>query len=185
MDKKVLRQEMKKKITEIPVFEKKKIEEKIAESLFASPWWKTSTTIGITISKPYEWDTEKIIRKGWEEGKKIVVPKCEPATYMLDFRQLQHFSQLECVYHDIWEPITSETEEIQKNEIDLMIVPGLLFDRNGYRVGYGGGYYDRYLDGFMKETLAVTSHMQVVDSVPVDKYDLPVNHIITEKGILF
>lgn len=185
MDKKQMRQEMKKKLAELPVATKRNIEERIAASLFSSEWWKSSETVGITISKPYEWDTERIIRKGWEEGKKIVVPKCEPATFMLDFREIHHFSQLECVYHDIWEPVTTETEEIEKNQIDLMIVPGLVFDKRGYRIGYGGGYYDRYLDGFLKETIAVTSSMQIMDTVPIDKYDLAVNHIITENGILF
>lgn len=185
VNKQKLRQETKKMLQGITEKEKKEIEEKIAGWLFSSPWWINSQIIGITVSKPYEWDTEKIIRQGWKEDKTIVVPKSQPSNFMLDFRQIQHFSQLESGYQDLWEPITSQTKEIKKNEIELMIVPGLLFDKKGFRVGYGGGYYDRYLEGFTNETLAVTSHRQVIDSVPVDTYDLPVKHIITEEGILF
>lgn len=185
MNKKQLRHEARKMLKLIPASVKKEMEQQMTGWLFNSSWWKESRVIGITVSTAYEWDTKKIIQQGWREGKVIAVPKCQPTVGGLDFRKLQHFSELECVYQDLWEPSVQKTTEIKKDEIELMLVPGLLFDKKGYRIGYGGGYYDRYLIGFAKETLAIASEKQIIESIPVDRYDLPVKHIVTEKGILF
>ncbi len=82
----------------------------IAQKLFKDPLWQSAHTIGITISSPPEVDTYQIIRKAWDEGKRIVIPKCLPKDRKMDFRVLDRFDQLESVYFGLLEPIESKTD---------------------------------------------------------------------------
>ncbi|MFC5463135.1 5-formyltetrahydrofolate cyclo-ligase [Lederbergia graminis] len=156
----------------------------IAQTLFSSNEWKEADTIAITVSNFPEVDTRQIIRKGWEQGKRMVVPKCIPKTREMKFKEISSFAQLEIIYHGLLEPKNDETKEIPKNEIKLMIVPGLAFNVKGYRLGFGGGYYDRYLSDFTGRTLALAFSEQVLDEIPIESFDLPVMKIITEMKII-
>ncbi|SDK54790.1 5-formyltetrahydrofolate cyclo-ligase [Sediminibacillus albus] len=169
----------------LPSERRRAIEEGIARHLFDSSFWQSADMVALTVSQKHEWDTSTIIEQAWKENKTVCVPKCFPAKPELVFYQLQSYSQLECVYMDLLEPNPELTCPIDKQRIDLVIVPGLFFDRDGYRVGYGGGYYDRYLAGFQNLTLALTSNEQMIEECPRDDYDIPVDHIITEDGLLF
>ena len=71
------------------------------------------------------------------------------------------------------------------SEVDLIIVPGVAFDKCGYRIGYGGGYYDRFLSNLDHVTkISLAFNMQLIDKIPTDHFDIPVNYIITEKEII-
>jgi 5-formyltetrahydrofolate cyclo-ligase len=155
----------------------------IATKLFNHPAWKDATTIGITVSRRREIDTFFIIEHAWNEGKKIAVPKCVLKNNGLDFRELTSFDQLEVVYMDLKEPSLLKTQAVDAEKIDLLIVPGLAFDRSGYRIGYGGGYYDRYLSTYANKTLALAFECQIVEKLPREPFDLPVEEIITEEKI--
>ena len=154
----------------------------IAQSLFKDEWWKSASTVGITISKPPEVDTYQIIRKAWDEGKRVVVPKCFSKERRMDFRVLENFDQLETVYFSLLEPIESQTTLIDPQEIELLLVPGLAFTKAGFRLGVGGGYYDRFLEVNHVNTLSLAFHQQIVPEIPLEKHDLPVMKIITDKG---
>ena len=155
----------------------------IAQLLFQDPLWKEANTVGVTISKSPEVDTYQIIRKAWDEGKQVVIPKCLPKKKEMVFRTLTKFNQLESVYYGLLEPIEAVTREIPANEIDLIIVPGLAFTKNGYRIGFGGGYYDRYLAGFAGQTISLAFTPQIVVELPIEEHDIPVNKIITVKKV--
>lgn len=157
---------------------------KIAQRLFEEENWKQANVVGITISKPPEVDTYQIIRKAWELGKQVVVPKCYPKEKKLSFRMLTEFSQLESVYYGLLEPIEEQTKEVLPENIDLLIVPGLAFTREGFRLGFGGGYYDRYLPDFLGETLSLCFHSQVISLFPIEKHDIPVSKIITNNEVI-
>lgn len=154
---------------------------KIAQRLFCSPSWQDANTIGITVSKMPEVDTYQIIRKAWEENKQVVVPKCNPIDKTMTFRTLTAFNQLESVYYGLFEPIESETEEVNRGLIDLIIVPGLAFDKCGFRVGFGGGYYDRYLQGYHGKKVSLAFSQQIVHTLPIESHDIPIDKIFTEK----
>ncbi|WP_066312209.1 5-formyltetrahydrofolate cyclo-ligase [Bacillus sp. FJAT-29814] len=157
---------------------------KIAQTLYQQDEWKKSATIGITISRVPEVDTYPIIRKAWESGKRVVVPKCDPKEKVLSFRTLTDFSQLESVYFGLLEPIIEETTEMDPKEIDLLIVPGLAFTREGYRLGFGGGYYDRFLLDFTGKTISLAFPEQMIPRFPIEKFDIPVSKIITTNEII-
>lgn len=78
-----------------------------------------------------------------------------------------------------------EKEEIVLAEIDVVVVPGVAFDRNGYRMGYGGGYYDNFLPKLRPDTkkIAVAFNMQIRDLVPIELHDVKMDMIITEQKV--
>jgi 5-formyltetrahydrofolate cyclo-ligase len=157
---------------------------KIAMSLFEESDWKQAKVIGITVSKQPEVDTYQIIRKAWELGKQVVVPKCIPSNRQLTFRTLTDFTQLESVFYGLLEPIEDFTTEIKSKDIDLLIVPGLAYTSKGYRLGFGGGYYDRFLSDFTGKTLSLAFNFQVIPQFTVEKHDLPVSKIITNNEVI-
>ncbi|ARC31533.1 MULTISPECIES: 5-formyltetrahydrofolate cyclo-ligase [Bacillus] len=160
------------------------LSEQIAVSLYAQKEWVEAETIGITLSMENEVNTYPIIEKAWEEGKKVVVPKCNTGTRTMSFRQISNFDQLETVYMHLREPIPSLTEEVNADEINLQIVPGVAYTERGERIGYGGGYYDRYLVRYKGKTLSLAYDFQMVKQIPVEPFDKNVEKIITEKGTM-
>ncbi|KPU53182.1 5-formyltetrahydrofolate cyclo-ligase [Bacillus wiedmannii] len=160
------------------------LSEQIAFSLYAQKEWAEAKTVGITLSMENEVNTYAIIEKAWEEGKKVVVPKCNKETRTMSFRQISNFNQLEIVYMNLREPIPARTEEVNADDIDLQIVPGVAYTERGERIGYGGGYYDRYLLHYKGKTLSLAYSFQIVEHIPVEPFDKNVEKIITEKGTM-
>lgn len=152
----------------------------IRSRLLEDPAFKAADTIGITISAFPEVDTVPVIEHCWKNGKRIAVPKCNPLTRTMDFYEIVNFDQLETVYMKLKEPKVSETAYLAPEQIDMMLVPGVVFSRSGYRIGFGGGYYDRYLSNYPGVTRSLAFDMQIADSVPVEVHDVPVEGIYTE-----
>lgn len=100
----------------------------------------------------------------------------------MQFREMRSYDELENVYMDLFEPRMDATQLITSDQIDLIIVPGLVFDRRGYRIGYGGGYYDRYLQTYQGLKISLAYSFQTTDTLPHEEFDIPVDHIITEDG---
>ncbi|WP_309545138.1 5-formyltetrahydrofolate cyclo-ligase, partial [Halobacillus trueperi] len=67
--------------------------------------------------------------------------------------------------------------------IDLLLVPGLLFNEKGYRIGYGGGYFDRFIEGFPGKTLMIASDRQEYSPLPFEEFDQRVEYVLTESGV--
>lgn len=179
-----LRNEMKAKLKALSSEQHRTWSCEIANHLTQSEYWKNANTIGITISRYPEVDTEPIIRQAWAEGKRIVVPKCNPSEKSMTFRTLNSFDELEVVYFGLKEPIESITEPIDKQSIDLLVVPGLVYSQEGYRIGFGGGYYDRFLIDYPKVSLSLAFRIQMTSHLPKETHDLPVEFIITNEGIV-
>jgi 5-formyltetrahydrofolate cyclo-ligase len=175
---------MKGKLRALSKTRRQEIEEKLTLNLLASSLWNEAKTIGITISQGVEWNTEAIIKNGWKEGKRMVIPKCLPKTSELVFYEFESYSELETTSLNLLEPVPEKTKKIEKEAIDLLIVPGLIFDKFGYRIGFGGGYYDRFLAHFSKETVSILSRNQLVASLPKEEFDIPVKHLLTEEGLV-
>lgn len=157
---------------------------KIANKLFEDEDWKNTNVVGITVSKFPEVDTYQIIRKAWEQGKKVVVPKCYPTNKEMVFYLLSEFSQLESVFFGLLEPREDCSEAVDASQIDLMIVPGLAYTKEGYRIGFGGGYYDRYLKNYTGRSLTLAFDVQIIPQFVVEKYDMPISKIITNTEII-
>ncbi|MCM3692422.1 5-formyltetrahydrofolate cyclo-ligase [Neobacillus niacini] len=157
---------------------------KIARNLYNHEDWKQAKVIGVTISKQPEVDTYQIIRKAWESGKEVVAPKCHPKEKILTFHKITQFSQLESVFYGLLEPIIEKTIEVMPKDIDLLIVPGLAFTREGFRLGFGGGYYDRYLPQYSGKTISLAFDFQVIPQFTIEEHDIPVSIIITNDEVI-
>ena len=153
----------------------------IEHRLYEEEWWQEAKTVGITVAIGREIETRNMIARGWQEGKQIAVPKSDPERGNLQFFVITSFDQLKSGHYGIPEPNPDKTRPIETNAIDLVIVPGLVFDQQGFRIGYGGGFYDRFLAEYSNKTLALAFEMQLVPEIPRDSFDMPVHRLITEK----
>lgn len=183
MNKVGLRKEIIAELKAVPQYEKERIEARLYTYLMSTKQWNEAKTIGITISRDFEWDTSLIIQSSLAAGKRVCAPKCEPKTRGMEFYSFTSKEELEVVYYGLLEPQDNEENHVPKEEIDLLIVPGVVFSNAGYRIGFGGGYYDRYLTDYKNETLSLVSDIQLVDEVPFESFDIPVQALITEKGL--
>lgn len=184
MTKKVARNAMREQLTGLDKITYKnysiQIEKKFLSYIAASD----ISTIALTISSFPEVETWGIIKQLWNMEKNVVVPKCNPSDRTMIFYQIQNFDQLEQVYMHLLEPNPNVTKAYTPQEIDLIVVPGIVYSKKGYRVGYGGGYYDRFLMDYKGETLSLAFDMQIVDTIAIDVFDLPVDKIITPTEIV-
>ncbi|MCD6434896.1 MAG: 5-formyltetrahydrofolate cyclo-ligase [Clostridiales bacterium] len=116
---------------------------------------------------------------------KIFIPRINPITKKMDiYPYTSHTDLIESKY-GILEPKENSYAVINPEILEIVITPGVVFDTEGYRVGYGGGYYDRLFEKIGDKVLkiAVGFELQVVDKVPRDKYDKSVDYLITENQI--
>lgn len=185
LEKKRLRAQMKERLSAIDETQIKNKSAAIHESLLYHPFWKQSRTLGITLSTKHEIDTRALIEQAWSASKQVVAPKCLPKSKTLDFRQITAFHQLEAVFHGLMEPVVDMTRHVDPSNIDLIVVPGLCFDERGFRIGYGGGYYDRLLSDYKGIKLAMAYDEQLIKKVPDEKFDVPVDVIFTPTQVIY
>lgn len=131
-----------------------------------------------------EINTDFIIEWLWQQNKQVLVPLCRPETREMAMFPITAFSDLEPGYFGIREPKTNLRPPVAKEMIDLVAVPAVAFDRRGYRIGYGGGYYDRFLAGLNIPRIGLAFSCQIIPEAPVDTYDLAVRGIVTEQGYM-
>lgn len=169
---------------EIPINLRKEYNQNIHERLFLSNEFKDCNMLFIYISFGSEIDTITIINKALQMNKTVFVPKVEKND--MNFYELHSLDGLIRSKFGILEPDSSIDQIYTSNSLadgnKLMILPGLAFDRLGNRIGYGAGYYDRYLDRHSHKEwtkLALSYNFQIMDPLTVSKHDIPADFIIT------
>ncbi len=157
----------------------------IINNIIESDFYRKAKIIMCFISFGNEVDTHDFIKYSLDNNKEIAVPITFPENRELKPSLLKSFDELEPGFYDILTPKEEFIRFIDPNDLDLIIVPGVVFDRNGYRVGYGGGYYDRFLAKLPGvPRLAISFDLQIIDQVPREDFDIPVDYIYTEKQII-
>lgn len=185
MEKTLFRKETLAKRGKLGKDEHKIFSNKIIESVINSNFYKNAKTIMTFISFGDEVDTQNFIKYAIRDNKNIVVPITIPETKELKVSKVNNFNELEEGFYNILTPKEEFIRYMDPNEIDLILVPGVTFDRDGYRVGYGGGYYDRFLSKLDKViTIGIAFDLQVTNKVPRESFDIPVDYIYTEKEII-
>lgn len=157
------------------------------EKLLSTNLYKNANTIMAYIDFRNEVQTEKIIKTAIADGKKVVIPISIVKTRQLILSELINYdSELESGAYGILEPKKEYLRETNPETVDLVLIPGVAFDKRGYRIGYGAGYYDRFLEKVRKDTskIALAFEMQMVDHAYEDNHDIPVDMIVTESRIL-
>nr|WP_300003860.1 5-formyltetrahydrofolate cyclo-ligase [Tissierella sp.] len=185
MEKKLIREEILAKRKKLGKETRDIASKEILEKILASSYYKKAKTIMTFVSFSDEVNTHEFMKRAIEDGKKIVVPITIPENHQLKPSRLKSFKELEPGFYNILTPKEEFIRFVDPHEIDLVITPGVAFRRDGYRIGYGGGYYDRFLSKIPSTpTIAIAFHMQLVDDLPTDQYDIPVDYIYTEKEII-
>jgi len=144
--------------------------------------YRSARTVFAYFSVRSEVETQRIIRAVWRAGKRVALPVTLKRGRRLVFRQVSDFeADLKPGLLAIPEPKAS-CPRIPAREADVMIVPGTAFDRRGYRLGTGGGFYDRFLRGVpQRPRIALAFEAQLVDRVPHADHDERVDFIVTER----
>ena len=184
MSKTEIRNDMKQRLAQIEHDEYIRLSSHIKEIFLKEVKDKKVDLVGLTISNFPEVDTKEIISALWTLGKRVAIPRCSPKERTMTYYVFQDFNELEQVYMNLWEPIPTVTTKVSKDEIDLLVVPGIVYSKSGYRIGYGGGYFDRFLVNYKGETVSLAFDRQLTNAVPIENYDLPVSKIITETKII-
>lgn len=140
---------------------------------------KGAKVVATYVSKKEEVDTHMLIEKLIGEGKKVIVPFVERDGLM--FSEIKGLEELEIGSFGVLEPKVKRKYDVYS--ADVIIVPGVVFDKNGYRIGYGGGYFDKVLKKFEGKKIGIAYDFQVVDKVPREKHDVPVDILVTEKSV--
>lgn len=182
MNKVEIRQNIIKKRNEIGLKDKLIRDDMIKDKLLNSDFYKQSNNIFIYVSCGSEVDTKSIIKIAMKEGKRIFVPRIIKETKEMKAIEIESLYELERNTYGILEPKNS-SNVIDKNEIDIIIVPGIAFDYVGNRIGYGGGYYDRYLNeiALKRNKIALVYDFQLIDRLESEQHDVSVDYIITDK----
>lgn len=140
----------------------------------------SARTIGFYCAFGSEVETRAMMKATFERGKKIFLPTINPQDKSMTYSEHNgDLDNLVCNFYGILEPQgPPQTSQI----LDLIIVPGLAFDRRGRRLGYGAGYYDRFLKQVRAKTIGIAFSEQMHTSLPANRYDVPVNIVITDKS---
>ena len=155
----------------------------VIDRVFESDEYNNATAIYIYFETEKEISTHAIMKKAWKDGKKVAVPLC--IGERMEFIYIDSLDSVMPGFKGIYEPFEGE---VAADPEVLMIMPGLAYDRSFSRIGYGGGFYDRYLNEHedVRFTLmALAYDFQIVeDDIGVLSHDVPVDMIVTPKTVL-
>lgn len=177
-----LRSGFKNKRNEMPEHIKLNMDSEIQSRFLTLRQYAKCDTVFTYVSKDLEVDTYAIIRAAWANGKKVAVPRCIEDCKM-DFYYIESMEDLEEGAFGVKEPVESRCRKVSDLSRGLCIVPGLSFDAEGYRLGYGKGYYDRFLSKFGGETVGLCYSNCIKWKLPHGKYDRAVDVIVTDRYI--
>ena len=173
-----LRKQVLQEMKALPLEQKQFIEQALTERLLQHPFYQEAKVIATYLSFPHEFQTQELIEQALKDGKKVLIPKTYPKGRM-DF-VVYDPQQLVKTSFGLLEP-QGDLEVVDASQIDLIHVPGLAFTMEGYRIGYGGGYYDRYLEQFSGHTLSTVYPCQIQDFIS-ENDDIPVQEVLIDEG---
>ena len=145
--------------------------------------YRAEDTVFTYVSKEIEVDTIAVIKAALLNKKRVAVPRCIPGTREMAFYYIRSLGDLEKGSFGVLEPIPARCEAVTDFSHGFCIVPGLGFDAQGFRLGYGKGYYDRFLSQYGGFTVGICYSSCVQWQLPHGYYDRPVDLLITEKYV--
>ena len=179
LKKKELRGEMIRRMAELPEAYKREADQKIFEAVLASPEYAMSHTVFCYVGVKNEINTEPFLLEVLRSGRKLCVPRCMGKGVMRALR-IRSLSELSPGMRDIPEP-PETAEEILPEQIDLAVVPCVTADADGERLGYGGGYYDRFLLRTRAFRMLLIRCRMMVKEIPREPHDLRMDAVVTER----
>lgn len=162
--------------------EKKVLDMAVAENVRRLKEYRPAKTLLVYMSTPIEVDTIQIIKNAWADGKKVAVPRCIPDTRNMEFHYIENLDCLSVGSFSVMEPDPS-LPIVTDFSGCLMIVPGMHFDMKGYRLGYGKGYYDRYMVKFTGVSAGICYSGELKPFLYHGRFDRHVDVVVTDKRI--
>ena len=159
----------------------------IRHRIFSHPHWQDVHTLLLYVSFGSEVETKKLIQEALAQRKRVVVPVIDPKRKELDLSELTALGDLAPgAYHDILEPASFLRKPVIPMEVEWILVPGVAFDRNGGRLGMGGGYYDKLLETIPNaRRVGLAFSVQISGKpLPLSKHDVHMHEVITEKEVI-
>ena len=154
----------------------------IHEQLFQKKEYRECKKLLTFVNFGTEVNTTRIIKDALSQGKTVAVPLTMPQTKEMVFIAITDMQNLKLSHYGILEPVFSPSCIVENDLHTLILVPGVAFDKKRYRLGYGGGYYDRYMQNrvFLK-SIGLSYHFQIVEEIPMlSTYDIAVDEVITD-----
>lgn len=185
-----LRRELRARREALPAGERARVDGAIARRVAGLPEFSRAEVVLTYLSFGAEVDTREVIRLAWEAGKAVALPRCVPGTREMRWFAVRDLGHLVRSRFGVEEPVPDAATEVLPADAAegrpmLALVPGLSFDAAGYRIGYGGGYYDRFLASFSGVSVGLCREAFLArpGTLPLDAHDLPVDLVVTEAGM--
>lgn len=176
-----LRAKMKCFRRDMPQAVKEKKDAAIRRGVQSLGQYQICQTLLTFVSTEIEVDTRVLIEQALRNGKRVAVPYCIEGTRQMDFYYIRSMADLVPRTFGVLEPLPEQCQKWTGAPNSICLVPGLAFDRHGFRLGYGKGYYDRFLSGYTGLKIGVVYEGCLCQRLPHGYYDLPVDLLITEK----
>jgi 5-formyltetrahydrofolate cyclo-ligase len=184
--KRELRERAKAARAAMPPADKAAADKALCDRLLALPQIRTAGTVLTYVSQPHEADTRALIAALLAAGKTVAAPRCADAMGEMQFFVIRSFDELAPGAFGLTEP-TLDCPPAYPGADSVCLVPALLFDEGGYRLGYGGGYYDRFLEEYpalSEHTVLLAFQAQKTEMLPIEPTDRKPFRILTETGIV-
>ncbi len=185
MDKKKLRQIYRTKRDNLSISQRREKSLSIKRVLFSDSDFRAGETILFFSSFGSEVETQGMIKEALMEERRVILPLTCQEERRLKLYEINSLDQLKEGVYGIMEPDSCSCRPVESKELEVIIIPGLIFDYRGYRIGYGGGYYDRLLENKDPAVpgIALAFEIQLREGIPVEDHDLPVDKLITEERV--
>jgi len=182
--KKALREKYKQFRRDMPADVKKARDEKIFSRLTELDDYKKSSLVLTYVSTEIEVDTKNFIKRALADGKTVAVPRCVAGTRNMNFYIIKSMDDLEKGSFSVLEPVPKKCKKLTRFDGAFCVVPALVYDRDGYRLGYGKGYYDRFLSAHKNMyRVGICYCGCMVTKLIHGRFDISVNTIVTEKYV--
>lgn len=181
--KNALRAEFKKKRSALTEQERADMDARIAQAVCQLPAYQSADVVFSYLSFGAEVDTRAIIADAWARGKMVALPRCVPGSRVMEWFRVNSFDGLVLSSFGVEEPARDLQALVDPGDCAnaVAIVPGFTFDNRGYRLGYGGGFYDVFLSGFPGTSIGLCRAVQRVDRLDaLNEFDLPVDLVVTD-----
>lgn len=183
-----LRDKYKRMRDEMPDEERSRLDTRICNRLLSTVSYRFSSAVLLYAPINSEVNITPVALAALKSGKQVYFPKCNPKTSEVTFHRVNSLDELKYGHFGIPEPDINaplfDKNSIAKKEDCICLIPALIFDRHGYRVGYGKGYYDRFLSDFTGVKIGIVRSKFITDKVPRGKFDHKVDFIVNDKEVM-
>lgn len=160
------------------------LDEMIFNNLIKSDVYNNADTVLLYASLDNEISTDALINYSLDCGKKVALPACLDKNGNMSFYYIKSIDDLKLGYFSLREPECDESTLLTDFNGSICVVPAIAFAKSGHRLGYGKGYYDRFLQNYTSISVGLCYNELIEDSLPYDEFDVAVDYIVTQSSIL-